>query len=172
VKAARSRKIFILIILFFLVLGLLVYGFRFLGYHITYQATPSVPKGFYVIKPVQKISRGDLVVFLPLASVQDFMQQHHWIPDSGWLMKVVSAVPGDEICRRHDRFWVNGVEVAQVFHFYAPGKKLPQYYFCGRVPKDQYFLLGPQHPHSFDSRYFGFVSRSQIIGNAVRLNLS
>jgi signal peptidase I len=37
---------------------------------------------------------------------------------------------------------------------------------CLIIPEDSYFLMGDNRDNAYDSRYFGFVKRDQIIGKA------
>jgi signal peptidase I len=40
------------------------------------------------------------------------------------------------------------------------------------VPPGKYFMMGDSRDNSFDSRYFGFVERKQIVGRSNRVLLS
>jgi signal peptidase I len=40
------------------------------------------------------------------------------------------------------------------------------------VPEGKYFAMGDSRDNSFDSRYFGFVERKQIVGRSSRVLLS
>lgn len=40
------------------------------------------------------------------------------------------------------------------------------------IPPDQYFMMGDNRDNSADSRYFGFVGRSKIVGKATSIVIS
>ncbi|HXJ71458.1 MAG TPA: signal peptidase I [Candidatus Dormibacteraeota bacterium] len=40
------------------------------------------------------------------------------------------------------------------------------------MPEGKYFVMGDSRDNSFDSRYFGFVDRSAIVGRSQRVLLS
>jgi type IV secretory pathway protease TraF len=60
---------------------------------------------------------------------------------------------------------VNGKIVADVLDQDREGRRLPSWNGCIWLVDGEFFLLQP-HRHSFDSRYFGPVSRCDILGVA------
>jgi len=40
------------------------------------------------------------------------------------------------------------------------------------IPEDNYFFMGDNRDNSADSRYYGFIPRSEIRGHATRILLS
>jgi signal peptidase I len=115
--------------------------------------------------------RGDIIVFPSPA-------------DGVRLVKRVVAVPGDRIELRDDHLVINGktASYALVLNETVEGKThalriQPQQrgmrsFGPVEVPPDRYFVMGDNRDNSFDSRYFGFVSRDRILGRATLVAMS
>ncbi len=136
------------------------------GYHVVYTATKSVPRGLYLIVPIKKIARFDLIEFVPPKAAYDFAKKNRWLPQNGTMIKYVFAVPGDHILIDNQEILVNHKKVGRIYKFYAPNKLLPQTKICGRLQVDQYLLLSTKSERSFDGRYFGLVTLPNILGKA------
>ncbi|MGD9108708.1 MAG: S26 family signal peptidase [Gammaproteobacteria bacterium] len=136
------------------------------GYFITYQATTSMPKGFYFISPAKVLYKGDIVLFRPPDEIVRFLIEEKWLPKSGLMLKYVFALSGDYVCQDKKWIYINHHRVAPIYNEYAHGKKIPNSYFCGKLAKNQYLLMSIQVKRSFDGRYFGPVDRTRIIGVA------
>lgn len=107
------------------------------------------------IRPPQ---RGDLVVF---RSIDD--------PRRDFIKRLV-AIGGDTVEIRDLKLWVNGRPLND-----PPVFRQVVYYNRGsfaqagqpvKVPPGYYFFLGDNSSSSRDSRYWGFLSESKIIGRA------
>jgi signal peptidase I len=53
-----------------------------------------------------------------------------------------------------------------------PGTAALRSFALVTVPAGSYFMMGDNRDNSFDSRYFGFVPRSQILGRAIGVIVS
>lgn len=83
--------------------------------------------------------------------------------------KLVAGVPGDEITFSQDMLLVNGMPFTQVSSMrpllnYLQ-TKITDYQTTYKLADDEYFLVGDTI-QSFDSRYWGPVKATQIIGQA------
>ncbi len=98
--------------------------------------------------------RGDLIVFhFPQAD------------DRGFLKRVI-GLPGDTVAEREGRVWVNGAPVARppgAARDPAPAQEHPPV----RVPAGQYFVLGDNPATSLDSRVWGPVAASDMVGKVL-----
>lgn len=86
--------------------------------------------------------------------------------DQGYAIKRIIAKPGDLVCVRDGRVYVNGVLLREPY--LPPGTKTflnstdsSQSWICGR---HQYFVLGDNRGNSADSRAYGAVPQQNILG--------
>ena len=137
------------------------------------QATPSEPKGLYWLRPLpETLAPGMLVTLSVPPSVAELVFDHGWLPRA-WhgadvvLLKPVAGLTGDVYCVSDAGVTVNGVWAGPVYRELG-GVTLPELRGCRVVHEDQVLLLSPL-PASFDSRYFGVVSRDALLREAVPL---
>ena len=63
-----------------------------------------------------------------------------------------------------DQLTINGRVVAPIAKFDREGRALPQWRECRVLRRDEYFVFSNRIPNSFDSRYYGPVAQSEVIG--------
>jgi conjugative transfer signal peptidase TraF len=156
-------------LVFIILLAMVINLIKNLGYHLVYCPSKSVAPGIYLITPIKEISRFDLVEATPPNKILSFIKDKHWLGEKSTILKYVFAIPGDYLCLRDEQIVINHHKVGHIHKFYAPNKRLPQTKFCGKIPDNQYLLLSTMSERSFDGRYFGPVSRQNILGKAILL---
>jgi signal peptidase I len=77
------------------------------------------------------------------------------------LVKRVIGVPGDTLTSKGNTIYINGKALVETWNHYEP---LGQPIGHVVVKPGQYFVMGDNYPDSCDSRYWGTVPRSDIIG--------
>jgi len=102
------------------------------------------------------IHRGDILVFKAPAAVVNECGDN--VAD---LVKRVIGLPGDHLTSKGNTIYVNGVALAQPW---SPNEPLGRAIGNVTVPKNDYFMMGDNEPASCDSRYWGDVPRSSVIG--------
>ena len=116
--------------------------------------------------------RGDLVVFTTKGI--SLVPQSEGQPDVIFIKRVV-GLPGDRLAIIEGRVWVNGEAMtfgdrAHPVEDRNMGKWLSsegtKTYV---VPPLSYFMLGDNSAQSYDSRYWGPVSRSSILGRVTKV---
>ena len=134
-----------------------------------WNASASVPLGLYSIEPGARPRVGDMVAVRPSPALARYMARRRYVEAGVVLMKPVAAIEGAMACRRHPTVTIDGIIVARALVKDRFGRPLPAWQGCIRLGPDQVFLIAPTRPDSFDSRYFGAVQRSQIVGRATPL---
>lgn len=130
-----------------------------------YNASDSVPTGWYRIAPVDSLATGDLVLVRLPADAMVLAAQRGYLPSTVPLLKTVAAIAPKRVCVRGDQVLVDGQLRARQLHEDRQGRALPAWQDCRRLVGDELFLLSNK-PESFDSRYFGPVSAGAVIGRA------
>jgi len=107
--------------------------------------------------------RGDIVVFVyPQDSKKNFIKR-------------IIGLPNESIEIRSGSIFINGLSITQPEVF-----KKVYYYNRGNygaegqvlhIPPDNYFVLGDYSSSSYDSRYWGFVPKRNILGKAYKIFL-
>ena len=84
---------------------------------------------------------------------------HHGTP---YLVIKRIACTGGEVLNTAGRsFYCNGREIAVAKNLSLKGEDLPLFRYTGKIPSDAVFVTG-QHRDSFDSRYFGFLRKTEV----------
>ena len=134
-----------------------------------WNASASVPIGFYVIHPAGRLTVGELLAVRPPAPLAQFMAARRYLAFGVPLIKHVAALPGQIICRSGRVVTVNGIAEAEALDRDARGRKLPVWQGCRTVRSGEVFLMNAGVPDSFDGRYFGSLPDGTIIGSATPL---
>lgn len=104
--------------------------------------------------------RGDVIVFkYPEDRSKDFIKR-------------LIGVPGDEILVRDKRVYVNGTLYQNSHEVHKNPQILPRElnrrdnFGPVRVPANSYFVMGDNRDNSYDSRFWGFVGKEDVVGLA------
>jgi len=111
--------------------------------------------------PVGAPQRGDIVVFIyPEDRSKDFIKR-------------LIGLPGDTIEIRNKKIFINGLPYSDKHGVYVdnlviPGAVQPRDNFGPvTVPEGSLFVMGDNRDESYDSRFWGFVSKKDVLGKAL-----
>lgn len=130
-----------------------------------WNASPSAPVGLYRVSAAGSAVKGDMVIARPPERYRRFAARRHYLPLNVPLVKRIAATPGDIICARGLKIFINGRWVADRRQRDGKGRLMPRWSGCVTLRLGFHLLL-MDSPTSFDGRYFGLTDPRDIIGKA------
>ena len=134
-----------------------------------FNASDSLPRGWYRIDRVESASAlrvGSIVLARAPDDVAAFAARRGYLPQGVPLLKRIGAVAPQSVCVRQQMVRIDGVVVAALRTHDGAHRLLQAWPQCRDLAADELFLLGDANPASFDSRYFGPIRASSVLGVA------
>jgi conjugative transfer signal peptidase TraF len=133
---------------------------------IIYNPSDSVPPGWYRIGPPESLHVGSFVLVRLPADTATLAAQRGYLPEHVPLLKRIGAMSPQQVCIEKRIVRIDGEAVASLHATDGRGRPLSAWQQCRRLHDGELFLLSATNPASFDSRYFGPVAVSAVIGSA------
>jgi len=150
-------------------IGVAVASLVSLPLRLVWNASASVPIGFYLIDPPRDVRVGDLVAVMPPKPLADFIVERGYIGRNVPLLKHVAALPGQQVCRTGNAITVDDVRFGDALDRDRRGRPLPVWQGCRKVADGDIFLMNVSVADSLDGRYFGPIAANAVIGQATPL---
>ena len=122
---------------------------------VVYNASASVPLGWYSVTEPAALQAGDVVVVRPPIRVERLLVERGYLGDGVPLVKQIGGAVS-----------IDGTPAALAREADIFGRPLPRWSGCLRLGQGDVFLLNSGAPGSFDGRYFGPSPARDIIGKA------
>lgn len=122
---------------------------------------PNYPDGEYLLTErvsyyLESPKRGDVVVFKPPVSEDEYIKR-------------IIGLPSETISVKNGKFYVNNEVLNEKYidsYVYTDGSSYLQEGQSITVSEGQYFVVGDNRSHSYDSRSWGPIKKSVISGRA------
>lgn len=135
-----------------------------------YNPSDSVAIGWYLVDPHPRGNDAPHVgslVLVPLpADAAALAARRGYLPLGIPLLKPVAAIAPQRVCVSEGIVHIGGVPMVAVLRADGRGRPLRASVLCRRLRPGELFLLSTTNPASFDSRYFGPVKASAVLGVA------
>jgi conjugative transfer signal peptidase TraF len=135
--------------------------------HYIWNASNSVPIGLYRVQATTRLAVTELVAVQPPDLLAAFLDLNGYLPIGVPMLKRVLALPGQTVCRNGLKIAVDGVDVGEARARDGQNRPLPVWHGCRVIADGDVFVMNWQSADSLDSRYFGPLPTSSVIGRAV-----
>jgi conjugative transfer signal peptidase TraF len=132
-----------------------------------WNASSSVPIGLYRVQATTRLAVTELVAVQPPDLLAAFLDLNGYLPIGVPMLKRVLALPGQTVCRNGLKIAVDGVDVGEARERDGRNRPLPAWHGCRVIADGDVFVMNWQSADSLDSRYFGPLPASAVIGRAV-----
>ena len=132
-----------------------------------WNASNSVPIGLYRVAPAGKFTVTELVAVQPPDPLAAFLDLNDYLPYGLPMLKRIAALPGQVVCRTGLTITVDNLEMGQARERDGRNRPLPAWQGCRIIGEDEIFVMNWQSTDSLDSRYFGPLPASAVIGRAL-----
>ncbi len=111
--------------------------------------------------------RGDLIVFRTTGIAE--------IHNDTFFVQRLAGLPGEKIEIRDEHIFANGRQLGEsdgipsISYTTGPAGPFVTEEGVYAVPQNAYFMLGDNSPHSFDSRFWGYLPKANIYGRVARI---
>ncbi len=139
-------------------------------YHVRviFSLTESAPKGWFLVTPATIPRPGDYVLAHIPPAAGALADERGYLAFGTPVVKRVAAVQGQVACIHSRQVLVDGAIIGMTLEHDGRGRPLAPWNGC-RALGDEVFLIGDRSPASFDSRYFGPVLTTAIVGKVASL---
>ncbi|MFT3722133.1 MAG: S26 family signal peptidase [Hyphomonadaceae bacterium] len=131
---------------------------------LVWNVSPSIAPGLYRVVQAPP-RRGDILVIRPGQDLSSRMGRLGEALAGHVLLKPLAVLSGETICRAGAIVTLEGHPVAKALEPRNGDQRLPSWSGCRRLGANEVAILSA-HPRSLDSRYFGPVPMSDVIGLA------
>ncbi|WP_024520617.1 S26 family signal peptidase [Bradyrhizobium sp. Tv2a-2] len=132
-----------------------------------WNASNSVPIGLYRVQPAGKLTITELVAVKPPDPLAAFLDLNGYLSTGVPMLKRVLALPGQTVCRIGLDITVDDLEFGRARERDGRNRPLPSWQGCRIIGEGEIFVMNWQSADSLDSRYFGPLPVSSVIGRAV-----
>jgi conjugative transfer signal peptidase TraF len=136
---------------------------------LVYNPSDSVSRGWYRVGRIENANSlhvGNIVLARLPVDVALLAAQRGYLPSGVPILKRIGAVAPQSVCVREQVVRIDGAAMVIARTHDGEHRPLPVWSQCRLLVGNELFLLGDANPASFDSRYFGPIAVSDVLGVA------